>query len=251
MLVDSHCHLDLLDSPSDTLARARENGVETILNISIRLPDFPRVRQIAEEHKQVFCTVGLHPHHAHEGTTVETLVAEASHPKVVGLGETGLDYHYENSPKESQKINFRMHAQAARETGLPLVVHTRDADQDTIDFLREEKPLTGVLHCFTGSEKLARAALDLGFYISFSGILTFKNAGDLREIAKTIPLERLLVETDAPYLAPVPHRGKPNEPAFMPYTARCLADLQGVSFESLAAQTTKNFFTLFWRAQVL
>ena len=249
MLVDSHCHLDLLEDPPEVvLGRARENGVDTLLNISIRLPDFPRVRGIAEAHDKVFCTVGLHPHHAEEGTTVETLTEAATHPKVVGLGETGLDYHYENSPREAQKVNFRIHAQAARETGLPLVVHTRNADQDTIDFLREEAPLKGVLHCFTATEALARVALDLGFYISFSGILTFKNAASLRDIAQKIPLDRLLVETDAPYLAPVPHRGKPNEPAFITHTARLLAEIKQVSFESLAEQTSQNFFTLFPRA---
>jgi len=198
--------------------------------------------------------VGIHPHEAEKELLDDeaALIREAAHPKVVGIGETGLDYYYEHSPRVPQQKNFRSHIAAARQTGLPVIVHTRDADDDTIDILRDEMGkgrFTGLIHCFTGTQKLADAALELGLYISVSGIATFKNSTALRDVIKTVPLERLLVETDAPFLAPVPYRGKTNEPAFVVHTARMLAELKGVSENELAAATTDNFFSLFSKVQ--
>lgn len=261
MLVDSHCHLnypDFADDLDDVLARAEENGVGLMLTINTRLTETKSVQSIAERYLQVFCTVGVHPHEASDyvnGYEGETLLNQlkrfARHPKVVGLGETGLDYYYNNSPREDQIAAFSDHIRASIDLDLPLVVHTRDADEDTIACLRDvgQGKAKGVLHCFSGSAELAQEALNLGFYISFSGILTFKKTEALRQIAQEIPLDRILVETDAPFLAPVPHRGKRNEPAFTRYTAELLADLKGLSYSAVEKTTTDNFLTLFPKAR--
>ncbi|OSZ70481.1 LuxR family transcriptional regulator [Sphingomonas sp. IBVSS1] len=255
MLIDSHCHLNyagLGDDVPGVLARARAAGVSGFLAISCRVSEWEGVISIADAHDGVWASVGIHPHEAdeHPDTDAATLIAATTHPKVVAIGETGLDYYYDKSDRERQKASFRSHIQAARATGLPLIVHTRDAEADTLDLLREagQGPLTGVIHCFTASQAFAEAALDLGFYISLSGIVTFKSARDLQATAKTIPAERLLVETDAPYLAPVPMRGKTCEPAFVAHTARFLAELRGERVEDLAAATTRNFHALFAKA---
>lgn len=253
MLVDSHCHLDFPDFAAErdaVVARARAAGVGSMLTICTRLSAFDQVLAIAERYDDISCTVGVHPHEAaaEEGVTLERIVAIARHPKVVGIGEAGLDYFYDKSPREKQQEVFRLHIRAACETGLPLVVHSRDADADTVALLREgaaDGRLTGVIHCFSTTRLLSQGALDLGFYISLSGIVTFKNATELRLIAAELPADRLLIETDAPYLAPVPRRGKRNEPAFVAHTAACVAELRGVTPEALAAQTTENFFRLF------
>ena len=258
MLVDSHCHLDFPDFAAerdDVVARARDAGVGTMLSISTKLSTFDGVRAVAESYPDVYCTVGVHPHEAdrEEGAKDSALlVALARHPKVVGLGETGLDYYYAHSSRENQRAAFAAHLEAARETGLPVIVHSRDAESDTMEILREaagKGGVTGLLHCFTGTRALADFALSIGFYVSFSGIITFKNAEDLRETAKSVPMDRLLVETDAPYLAPIPNRGKRNEPAFVVYTAALLARLKGVTPDELAATTTANFFRLFAKAR--
>jgi TatD DNase family protein len=253
MLVDSHCHLDFPDyagKVDEVLARARAAGVTVCISIGTELKRFPGVKAVAEAHADVWCSVGVHPHESEKELLDDeaALVAEAAHPKVVGIGETGLDYYYEHSPRQPQQANFRSHIAAARRTGLPVIVHTRDAEDDTIAILREEMakgPFTGLIHCFTGTRKLADAALEMGLYISVSGIATFKNSIALREVIKNVPLDRLLVETDAPYLAPVPHRGKTNEPAFVVHTAAMLAELKEVRETELAAATTENFFRLF------
>lgn len=253
MIVDSHCHLDFDSLRQDlpaVLARAREAGVGLMVTISTRMSTFERVRAVAEAHEQVYCSVGVHPHEAEsEGdVTPERLCELAGHPRVVGIGETGLDYYYEHSPRNAQEASFRRHIEAARRTGLPLIVHTRDADAETAGILREEMAkgaFSGVLHCFSAGAELARAALELGFYISFSGIVTFPKAEELRRIAADVPLDRLLVETDAPYLAPVPRRGKPNEPAFVVHTAARLAELRNLDEAELHRLTTENFFRLF------
>ncbi len=256
-LVDSHCHLDfpeLHDELEGVLARAKAAGVEMLVTISTKLSEFARVRGLAEGHPEVWCSVGVHPHEAavEAGSQdAELLAGLARHPRVIGIGETGLDYYYEHSPREAQARAFRAHAAAARGTGLPLIVHSRDADADTMRVLGEEGgggALKGLLHCFTAGPELAAFALDHGFFISISGIITFKGAVALRETVKSVPLERLLVETDAPYLAPVPMRGKRNEPAFVAHTAAALAELKGVSPEELARVTTENFFRLFKKA---
>ena len=257
MLVDSHCHLDYPDLQKDfsgVMARAKSAGVETMLAIGTKLRDFGGVRAIADAHANVFCTVGIHPHEAaNEQTAAEALVELAAHPKVVGIGETGLDYFYEKSPREAQAENFRAHMRAAHASGLPLVVHTRDADADTADLLdwahRELPGTIGVLHCFTSSLALAQKAIGLGYYISISGIVTFKNAEDLRATVRALPLERLLVETDSPYLAPVPKRGKPCEPSYVLHTATFVAELKGVGLPELAKTTSDNFYRLFSRAK--
>jgi TatD DNase family protein len=256
MLVDSHCHLDFPDFAGevpDILARARDSGVRACVSIGTKLSAFDGVRAIAETYDNVWCSVGIHPHEAEKELleSAAPLVERARHPKVIGLGETGLDYFYEHSPRAEQAANFRWHIAAARETGLPLIVHTRDADDDTIEILRDEMgqgAFTGLIHCFTGTRKLAEAAVDLGFYISASGIMTLKKSDALRAVLGDVPLERLLVETDAPYLAPVPMRGKRNEPAFVAHTASALAALKGVSLDELANATTDNFFRLFAKA---
>jgi len=257
MLVDSHCHLDYLEADHDLDAivrRAGQAGVGTMVTICTKVSQADRIRDIAARFANVvYCSVGVHPHEAApEGAvTTNQLVALAAHPKVVGIGETGLDYYYEHSPRERQKENFRRHIAAAQETGLPLIVHTRDADQDTMDILESEyeiKPLTGVIHCFSASRALADRALALGFYISLSGIVTFKSARDIQATAQAVPADRLLVETDAPYLAPVPHRGKTNEPAFVRHVSAFVADLRGVSREAFERETTANFHRLFSKA---
>ncbi len=257
MLVDSHCHLDFPDFAGevpDLLDRAKAGGVvKTCVSIGTKLSQFDGVRAVAERHDNVWCSVGIHPHEAEKEllASAEPLVAHAKHPKVIGLGETGLDYFYEHSPRAEQAANFRWHIAAARQTGLPLIVHTRDADDDTIAILRDEMAkgrFTGLIHCFTGTRRLAEAAIDLGFYISASGIMTFKKSEELRAVLRDVPLGRLLVETDAPYLAPVPVRGKRNEPAFVAHTAKALAELKGVSPERMAEATTDNFFRLFSKA---
>ena len=256
MLVDSHCHLDyppMADDVAGVLARARAAGVGTMLTIGTKLRDFPRVRALAEAHDNVYCSVGVHPHEAqNEAVDTARLVALTHHPKVIGIGETGLDYFYDKSPRDQQKANFRAHLAAATATGLPIIVHTRDADDDTAAMLDEaaaQGPIKGVLHCFTSSRALAEKAIELGFYVSISGIITFKNAEDLRQTVRALPLERLLVETDSPYLAPVPMRGKPCEPAYVTYTAAKVAALKDVSIDTLTRTTTANFFALFDRAK--
>jgi TatD DNase family protein len=256
MLVDSHCHLDFPEfAPelADVVARAEAVGVGTCVSIGTTLVGFPRVREVAEQFPNVFCSVGVHPHDAAKEPlqNATPLIERAQHRKVVGIGESGLDYYYGHSPREDQIANFRAHIAAARETGLPLIVHTRDAEDDTISILSEEVEqgaFTGLIHCFTGTQKLADAALALGFFISASGIMTFRKSDELRAVLKTVPLGRLLVETDAPFLAPMPHRGKRNEPAFVAHTAKMLAELKGVPTETLAHATTENFFGLFTRA---
>jgi len=253
MLVDSHCHLDFAEEGErpGIVARARAAGVKTLLTICTKMAEFPLVRSIAESDPDIWCSVGVHPHEAKDerATTVETLAGFARHPKVVGIGETGLDFYYEHSPRAEQGEVFRTHIAAAREADVPLIVHTRDADPETIAILEEEKPPAGVIHCFSTGRALAERALELGFYISLSGIVTFKAAQELRDIARDLPLERLLVETDAPYLAPVPLRGKRNEPSFITHTAALVAQLKGIAPEELARITTENFFRLFAKAQ--
>ena len=253
MLVDSHCHLDFPDFAAEldaVVARARAAGIGRMVTISTRVRRHAQVLAIAEKFPDVFCSVGTHPHHAHEELDIGAaeLVAIAKHPKVVAIGEAGLDYHYDNSPRAAQEQGLHVHIQAARETGLPLVIHSREADADMARILREETgkgAFPAVLHCFTGGRELAFAAVELGHYVSFTGILTFKNSQSLRDIAAALPAERILVETDAPYLAPLPHRGRRNEPSYVVETAKVLAETRGVSTEEIARQTTQNFFRLF------
>ncbi|CAA9490191.1 MAG: Uncharacterized metal-dependent hydrolase YcfH [uncultured Sphingomonas sp.] len=252
-LIDSHCHLNypgLVEDETGVLDRARARGVSGFLNISTRQSEWRDVMAAAERHDDVWATVGVHPHEAdaHPDLGTDTLVQAAAHPKVVAVGECGLDYHYNKSDRGAQRDRFRAHIAAARESGLPLVIHTRDAEGDTAAILREENGVGGVLHCFTGTRWLAEQGLELGYYVSLSGIVTFKNAKGLQEVARIVPDERLLVETDAPFLAPVPNRGKTCEPAFVADTAAFLADLRGVAPEVLAEQTTANFYRLFHRA---
>jgi TatD DNase family protein len=257
MLVDSHCHLDFPEFVPEldaVLARAREADVRVCVTIGTTLANFPKVLAVAERFENVYCSVGVHPHEAKVEplTDAAPLLERAQNPKVVGIGETGLDYYYGHSPREMQIANFRAHIAAARELKLPLIVHTRDAEDDTIAILEEEMgqgAFTGLIHCFTGTQRLADAALGLGFCISASGIATFKKSEELRDVLKTVPLDRLLVETDSPYLAPMPHRGKRNEPAFVKYTAAALAELKGVNLDQLASTTTDNFFRLFTRTK--
>ncbi len=251
-LVDSHCHLDYAQAAErpEIIARARRAGVTTMLTICTKLAEFDTVRAIAEAEPGIWCSVGVHPHEAAAEPEADAarLVMLAEHPKVIGLGETGLDFHYEHSPRPRQAELFRAHAAAARTTGLPLIVHSRDADPETAQILEEERPPSGVIHCFSTGRELAEKALELGFYISLAGIVTFKNAEALRAIAAELPLERLLLETDAPYLAPVPMRGKANEPSFILHTAAAVAKLKGIGIEELAERTAENFFRLFAKA---
>jgi len=257
MLIDSHCHLDFPELAGDeagVLARARTAGVAGMLTIGTRLDQFERVRAIAERHDNVWCSVGVHPHEAKEEVqrTPDRLIEATQHPKVVGIGETGLDFYYEHSPRDEQVESFRAHIAASRQTGLPLIVHTRDADRETIDVLEGEAAkgaFPGLIHCFSSGAEVARHALALGFYISISGIVTFKAAESLRDIVRNIPLDRLLVETDSPYLAPVPKRGKTNEPAYVAHTAAKVAELKGIGIAELEAATTSNFFRLFAKAE--
>jgi TatD DNase family protein len=256
MLVDSHCHLDFPDFEEDRdalVARARAAGVGLMVTISTKFSQADKIIALSEQYEDVLCSVGTHPHEAGAETTVsgDVIAAKATHAKVIGVGETGLDYFYEHSEKEKQKQSFIAHIEASRLTQLPLIVHARDADTDTAQILENEMAIgtyPGLIHCFTAGPELARRALDMGFYISISGIATFKNAQNLRDVIKTIPLDRLLVETDAPYLAPMPHRGKRNEPSFVPHTAARLAELFDISAEDFATQTTQNFFRLFTKA---
>lgn len=253
MLVDSHCHLDfphLAEQMDGVLARAEAAGVGLMVTICTRVRQFEQVLAIAQAHDNVFCSVGTHPHYADEERDVplRMLIELAAHPKVVAIGEAGLDYHYDNSPREDQATGFRTHIAAARETGLPLVIHARDADEDTAQILEEEMakgPFSAVLHCFTAGAELARRGVALGLYVSFSGVLTFKKSDALRAIAAQVPSDRLLVETDAPYLAPEPMRGKKNEPAWVTHTAARLAEVKSCSQTEIAASTTENFFRLF------
>ena len=259
MLVDSHCHLnfpDYKDDLDDVIARARAAGVKVMQTICTDMDEFEEVRGIAEKYEGVYCSVGVHPNES--GVTripsVEELAQYARHPKVIGIGETGLDYHYETSDKKSQHESFRIHIRAAQETGLPLIVHSRDADEDTVKMLceaMEEKPFKGLIHCFSSTRYLAEKAVEIGLYISLSGIVTFKNAAEVREAAKHVPMDRMLVETDAPYLAPNPHRGKRNGPSYTIYTNKLLAEIKQVSEEECARATTDNFFTLFSKANRL
>lgn len=252
-LADSHCHLNykgLAEDQASVLERARASGVEAMLNIATRENEWDAVLAVAEREPDVWATVGIHPHEADQHPDVDTakLVERARHPRVVGIGESGLDYYYDHSDRERQHASFRSHLAACRETGLPIVVHTRDAEADTLAILRDELgkgAFPGVIHCFTASGAFADAALELGFYISISGIVTFKNARDLQETAARLPIERLLIETDAPFLAPVPHRGKTGEPAFVADTCRFLASLRGEDADELADRTRANFHTLF------
>ena len=256
MLVDSHCHLDFDvfdEDRQETIQRARDAGVATMVTICTHVTRFNRIRAIAAADANIWCTVGIHPHQAEEEpvVSVEDLVNRAAHPKVVGIGETGLDYYYDNSPRDLQQTSFRTHVAAARETGLPLIVHTRDADDDMADILEEEMgkgAFPGVLHCFSSGRRLAERALDIGFYISLSGIVTFKNAQDLRDIAQDVPVDRILVETDSPFLAPIPNRGKRNEPSFVVDTAAKVAELKGLDNDALSMASTENFFRLFNKA---
>ena len=256
MFTDSHCHLNykgLVEDQQAVLARARAAGVTTMLNISTRSSEWREVVALAECEPDVWASVGIHPHEAdaHPDVQTATLVEQAAHPRVVGIGESGLDYYYDHSDRERQRASFRAHIAAARETGLPIIVHTRDAEEDTHRILAEEMGkgvFPGVIHCFTASAAFAAKALELGLYISLSGIVTFKNAKDLQATARGVPGDRLLIETDAPFLAPVPHRGRPCEPAFVADTARFLAALRDEPVEALATRTTANFHALFSKA---
>ncbi len=257
MLVDSHCHLDfpqLAEDLDGVVERARAAGVGRLLAICTNVDRLERNLELVSRFDDVHLAVGVHPHEASSAAdlTVDRLIEITRHPKVVGIGETGLDFYYDNSPRPAQEASFRIHMAAARETGLPLIVHTRDADTETLRLLREggagqggDKPLRGVIHCFSSSRQLAEEAVDFGFYVSLSGILTFKRSEELREIVRDLPLDRLLVETDAPYLAPVPKRGKPNEPSYVVHTAQTMAQVKGVAMAELAQATTDNYLTLF------
>jgi TatD DNase family protein len=253
MLADSHCHLNykgLVEVQDNVLERARSAGLTAMLNISTREREWADVIAVAEREPDVWASIGIHPHEAdqHPHVDADALVHASAHPRVVGLGECGLDYHYEHSDRAAQALSFRAHCEAARRTGLPIIVHTRDAEDDTAALLEEELgkgAFGGVIHCFTGTGVFADRMLALGFYISISGIVTFKNAREIQETAARLPAERLLIETDAPFLAPVPHRGRPGEPAFVADTCRFLATLRGVDPDALAATTAANFHTLF------
>jgi len=251
MLVDTHCHLDFPELSGDLDAvfeLMRKNGVGRALCISVRLEDFPRVRALAEIHPHLYASVGVHPDYegVHE-PAVDELVRLADHPKVIAIGETGLDYYRLKGDLEWQRERFRIHIRAARASGKPLVIHTRSAAEDTLRIMREEhaSEIGGVMHCFTESLEIAQAAIEMGFYISFSGIVTFKNAAALREVVRHVPLERILVETDSPYLAPMPFRGKTNQPGYVKYVAEEIARLKGAGVEEIARKTTDNFFNLF------
>lgn len=258
-LIDSHCHLDYEPMSSNiegTLRRAIDQNIKGFVTICTDLSKIPVVTSIAESHETVFATVGVHPHEAQMVTSSDELfkilTEAASHPKVIGFGETGLDYYYHHSPKEAQQMSFISHIEAGLDADLPLVVHTRDAEEDTINLLKTigQGKARGVIHCFSGSAWLRDQALELGFYISIPGIVTFNKADELRKIIKDAPLKRLLVETDSPFLAPVPYRGKPNEPAYLIETAKKLAELKQVTYDELCLQTTHNFLTLFSKADL-
>jgi len=253
MIVDSHCHLNFPEFKEDfdeVLQRAEEHEVRVMQTICTHMEEFDEVRAIAEAHAHIYCSAGVHPNNVADYPLVETeaLIEETKHPKVIGIGETGLDYYYDNSPRELQQESFKRHIAAGQSTGLPIIIHTRAADEDTVQILQdamEEKPFKALIHCFSSSWWLAEECLKMGVYISIPGIVTFKNAESLRESAAKVPLDRLLVETDAPYLAPVPKRGKRNEPAFTRHTAEKLAELKNVTLDDCAQATTENFFRLF------
>ena len=253
MLVDSHCHLDFPDFADEldqVVERARLGGVGLMLTINTHVSRFPQVLAVAERFDDVYCTVGIHPHEAgtESATDAKTLIRLAEHPKVVGFGETGLDYYYDKSPRDRQRDSFRVHIDAARRTGLPIIIHTRDADDDMAKILTAEMAkgaFSGLVHCFSSGQQLADLAVELGLYVSVSGIVTFKKAEALQQVIAGVPLDRLLVETDCPYLAPIPYRGKRNEPAYVAHTAAKVAELKGISPETLAAATTANFLSLF------
>lgn len=257
MLVDSHCHLDFPDFEGeldDIVARAAEADIGYMMTICTHVTKFQQVRDVAAQYENMWCTVGIHPHNAgsEPETSAETLMDMANDPKVIAFGETGLDFYYDHSPRDRQEMAFRAHVDAARETGLPLIIHTRDADDDMIRILRDEHgrgAFPGVIHCFSSGPDLAKAVLEMGLYISVSGVVTFKTADELRETVKSVPVERLLVETDAPYLAPVPHRGKRNEPAYTAKTAAKVAEIKDMDASEFAAATTDNFFRLFSKAE--
>lgn len=251
MFIDSHCHLDFSDfrgREPELLANMADNRVTHALVISVNLGDFPNVLALAAQHDNLYASVGVHPDYEDvEEPTVERLVELAGHPKIIGIGETGLDYYRLEGDLEWQRERFRVHIRAARATRKPLIIHTRSASEDTLRIMREEKAdeARGVLHCFTETQAVADAAIEMGFYISFSGIVTFKNAANLRDVARSIPLDRLLIETDSPYLAPVPYRGKTNQPAFVKHVAECIADARGVSVDEIGRVSTENFKRLF------
>ncbi len=259
MFVDSHCHLDfgaLAAQRDEVLDRARAAGVGRFVTIGTSRTDFSRVLSIAETQEDVYASFGVHPHEAEkpgEAVSCAEIIALTAHPKVIGIGETGLDYFYDHAPREAQQRNFREHIRACVRTGLPLIIHTRQAEDDTLSILREERAgredkLSGVFHCYSSSRALAEAGLEMGFFFSFSGMITFKKSEELREIARDVPLDRLLVETDAPYLAPEPYRGKICEPAYVVHTAARLAEIKGISPEEIERVTTQNFFRLFKKA---
>jgi len=258
MLIDSHCHLDFDALSSDiegVLARMNEAGVGGCVTISTRVEQFDKITAIAEKYDNIWCSIGTHPHNAHEELHIQTtdLIKFSQHPKCVAIGEVGLDYHYDNSPREAQKEGFLRHIAAARETDLPLIIHSRSADEDMIEILESETEKGAfpfILHCFSSGAELAKAGLALGGYLSFSGILTFKNALEIQQVAQFAPANRILIETDAPYLAPVPHRGKSCEPAYVRHTADKLADLRGVSLEEISKITTDNFTRLFSKVKL-
>ncbi|WP_417782326.1 TatD family hydrolase [Terasakiella pusilla] len=257
MLVDSHCHLDFPEFEEDfdeVLARAHEAGVKTMMTICTYVTKFDQVHAIAQKYDNIYCTIGIHPHNADSEPVVSVadLTGPAASEKVIGFGETGLDYFYEHSPRQIQQDQFRTHIQAARELDLPVIIHTREAEEDTLRIIGEEMahaPFKGLIHCFSASKEFADKMVALGLYISISGIVTFKKADAVREAIRDVPLDRLLVETDAPYLAPIPKRGKRNEPAYTAYTSAKLAEVKGVSEEVMAKQSTENFFTLFTKAK--
>lgn len=252
MLIDSHCHLNYpeLADTAGVVARAREAGVGLMQTISTQRKDFAEVKRLAEQFPEIYCSIGIHPHEAepHEDISEEELLVEASHPRVIGIGETGLDYYYEHSPRVAQQELFKRHIRVARKLDLPVIVHSREADDDTVAILRDayqEAPFKFLIHCFSSSKYLSDESVKLGGYISASGIITFKKSQVLRDSFASVPLERLLVETDSPYLAPEPHRGKPCEPAYTAHTARKLAEVKSVAYEELVAVTTRNFYALF------
>ncbi len=259
IIVDSHCHLDypgLAEDEDGAVARAEAAGVRVMQTIGTRLSTFPQTRGVAERHKNVYCSIGVHPHEAgSEGlSSPEPLLAEVKHPKVIGIGESGLDYFYDKSPRDRQAENFRAHIEAARKAALPLIVHTRDADDDTASILEEEMArgaFAGVVHCFSSSRGLAERATALGLFLGIGGILTFNRSDELRRIVADMPHDRIILETDAPYLAPVPHRGKTNEPAYTRHVAERLAEVWQADIEEVARVTTANFFRLFTKAEIL
>ena len=256
-LVDSHCHLnypELFPTLDQVLAHAADNAVRYCLAINTRLSETDLLKTIADTYPHVFCTTGVHPHDAKDHVPADLmtqLALHAEHPKVVGLGETGLDYYYDNSPRQEQITCFDIHLEASTKLNLPVVIHTRDADEDTLSAINNHPTATGVFHCFSGSVELAKAALDRGYYISFSGIITFKKAEELRDVVRFTPLDRMLVETDSPFLAPIPHRGQPNQPAWTRVVAEKVAEIKGIPLEDVAEMTTANFFTLFSKAKAL